>query len=209
MPISFIFLGVFFLLTIFGFINLKSELFKIFLIAYLFIFLCGYYVGNININDYYFNIIQSGLVIIFYIYLFINSSQRLQILSLSILFNILYYVFISEVLVHHIPDFNILFMIILFITLVLYFKNLNNSLLLSFPLLCGVNISNCIIEHREFTFATLDFNVIFDYLIILMLLIFIYKILDNYLSKIKLVRGYEKNFNANCVNASIIKFNFF
>jgi len=208
MPISFILLGILFLLITFGFINLKSEFFRIILIAYLFIFLCGYFISDVNINDYYFNLIHTCLCIIFYLYLFFNSKRKLQIFLLSLIFNILYYVFVSEVLVNEIPSFNIIFSLILLITLTLYIDNFNNSLLLSFSLFGGVAISNCVIEHREFTFATIDFNSIFDYLIIFILLIFIYKICSSYLSKSKLVRCYEKNFNNAFFNVSYIKFNF-
>jgi len=163
LPVIFICNGIFLILVLANIINLKKN--KWFFVIISSLYFISFFVGNVNFFDIYINIFQVIAISILLVYF--NSYSHFKIFNFLYALVTMFIVYYSFELYHDFIYNNYYILVLTFSILPLLILNnkfdrclviLNTSILLSFVLVS--------FEMNEFTFATMNFNLVFEMLLI-------------------------------------------
>lgn len=172
MPIGFTISGIVFLLLITDVINIKNKFFKVLILLFSFVLTISYFVGTISFFEIYFNVLQCIVFFILLFFIIFNSKKFFSLLLFALLTSLIYYFVLknnNEFLISYNSSLFIILSMSSSIFFLKFYKEFIGSIILNLACLIFINIK---FEIDEFTFAIVNFDLLFDLIIIFSLIYF-------------------------------------
>lgn len=160
MPFSFVICGVIFLFLLFRVIDFKSNVFKFVLMLYFFLFMLGFFFGNVDFSNVYFNCIHLCLFALLALFVFVFSKKRLLDILNGLFFSLIFYMIVNFGFAIDFSMFGLVFVLIA-ISCSFVSSSLFDSLLTVLVCVFLMTLVLIDISLESYTFASVDFDMVF------------------------------------------------